>query len=280
MTSSQIIFDRNDVSSAYTPCSLASGLDCCSIGRYDALSTHYYSLKSQGYGSYQAELADVEAWNAFGPGVPFGVSPAASSLVFAYDFNLDGMDDVVIGNRIYFSSFPTSATQSAQQAWDTTRHVGKQFTALVPKLMDAIFVAELSKVFTLIVYEDNPSLYTPRPSPAWCPGLFESRSTPRRPHRHVGLLFASTVQLDVQRARIGILLTYSDAVDDIVHNMLRRLAADIAEGHVTAQDRRCRCRRPRSAARPCRRSAPPRACGRPRSCTRRTARRRRRRCPR
>ena len=240
MTSSQIIFDVSEASSAYTPCSLASGLDCCSISRYDALSTHYYSLKSNGHGAQQVGLADVEAWTAFGPGVPFGASQAASALVFAYDLNADGMDDVVIGNRIYWSSFPTSATQSTQQSWDTTRHVGKQFTGLVPKLMDAVFVSALFKVFALIVYEDNSVvLYTLTPTAGVIPEfVFESRldATGSRGTVTSISMFASTVQLDVQRVRIGMLLTYADA-DDIVHTHdVVLLESDVASGYVAAQD--------------------------------------------
>ena len=224
MTADQIVFTRGSSSSAYMTCTSAGGLDCCAIDRFDSMASHYYSLNSEGAG-----FGDQSAWNAFGQGVPFGASIASSGLAFAYDFNLDGMDDVVIGNRIYLSSYTTS------QQWDASRHVGKQFTSFVPKAIDAIYVSEMVESFCAIAYEDNSVvLYRISPLSSSVEFVFSDRLDATGSHGEVTSvsMLAHVVEEDVQRAKVATLVTYSDADDVLYTRKFPISAADIQKGYV------------------------------------------------
>jgi hypothetical protein len=231
MTADQIAFASNASNSSYDACTSSDGLDCCAIDRFDSMASHYYSVPSQGVG-----FGDQSAWNAFGRGVPFGVSPASSGLAFAFDFNRDGMDDVVIGNRIYLSVFGDAQTvSSSTQQWDSNRHVGKQFTSFVPKAMDCIHVADLAASFCVIAYEDNSVvLYRVTITSTSVEFVFVDRLDATGSHGDVTSIsmFVHIVQEDIQRAKVASLVTYSDA-DDIVHSRKLPIGAlDIQDGYV------------------------------------------------
>jgi len=224
MTADQIGVNNSN----YTSCASTDGLDCCAIDRFDSMASHYYSI------SASADFGDRSAWTAFGKGLPFGVSASSSNLAFAYDFNRDGMDDVIIGDRIYLSS-----TETSQQTWDTNRHVGKKFTSFSPKAIDAIHVDDLNASFCAIAYDDNSVvIYTIQDQQAQSVEFsFVSRLDDTGSHGAVTSIsmFAHTVTEDIERVKLGTLVTYSDA-DDIVH--IRKFPIheeDILLGYVTIE---------------------------------------------
>ena len=175
------------------------------------MASHYYSLSSNG------GFSERSAWNAFGQGAPFGVSPSSSGLAFAFDFNFDGMDDVIIGNRIYLSQY-ADTTGINEQQWDTKRHVGKQFTSFMPKAIDAIRVAPMGTAFCCIAFDDNSVvLYRVQavPSSSSLEFVFADRldATGSRGEVTSISMFVDVVHEDIYRAKIGVLVTYSDAND-------------------------------------------------------------------
>ena len=207
MTSDDIAFVRGAATSEYPLCSSADGLDCCSVSRFDSMASHYYSLSSDG------GFGEQSAWNAFGQGAPFGVSPSSSGLAFAFDFNFDGMDDVIIGNRIYLSQYADT-----EQQWDTKRHVGKQFTSFMPKAIDAIHVSQMGTSFCCIAFDDNSVvLYKVESETSLFQLVFADRldATGSRGEVTSISMFVDIVQEEIYRAKIGVLVTYSDANDAV-----------------------------------------------------------------
>ena len=156
MTASDIKFDRTSDTSAYPNCESAGALDCCEVSRTDVMNTHFYPLKTledfvnNGAGAHP--FSRTSAWVAFGKGMPFGTGPSSSPLVYTYDFDTDGTDDVVIGNRIYLSGAPGG---DRLQSWAVNRHVGKRFTNGNPIAIKAVSAEGVSKVFVTIAYDDN-----------------------------------------------------------------------------------------------------------------------------
>ena len=151
------------------------------------------------------------------------------------------MDDVVIGNRIYFSTFHRSGDAlSRVQTWDTTRHVGKQFTSLEPKLMDAIYVTEMASVFCVIVYADNSVvLYTAQAGQGSAPEfIFSDRfdATGARGSATSVSMFTSMVVQDIRRARVGVLITYVDADDVVYTKNFPIFVNDIDAGYITTTE--------------------------------------------
>jgi hypothetical protein len=158
MSITDIIFNRAATTSAYPDCASADGLDCCEVSRTDAMSTHYYPLKASddfvenNNDPSTHPFSRSSAWVSFGTGMPFGTSPSTSPLVFTYDFDMDGTDDVVVGNRLYLSRSPDGVSV---QRWETSRHVGKRFTSGTPVAIDATTAEGIGKAFVAIAYDDN-----------------------------------------------------------------------------------------------------------------------------
>ena len=114
----------------------ADANDCCKTARTDAMATHYFHVPT----STAAATASVAT--AFGPGVPFGTGHT-SEMIFVFDFNLDGYDDVVIGNRIFMSGSPYGdgqqpTTSDLSSAWHARAHTGRPFATKSIMAMDAI----------------------------------------------------------------------------------------------------------------------------------------------
>ena len=230
MTSEDISFVRGAATSAYPLCSSADGLDCCSVSRFDSMASHYYSLSSV------AAFGEQSAWNAFGQGAPFGVSPSSSGLAFAFDFNFDGMDDVIIGNRIYLSQYADT-----EQQWDAKRHVGKQFTSFMPKAIDAIRVSQMGTAFCCIAFDDNSVvLYRVEavPSSSSLQFIFADRldATGSRGEVTSISMFVDIVHEEIYRAKIGVLVTYSDANDVVFIRKFPMWTTDIEAGYTTKSE--------------------------------------------
>jgi hypothetical protein len=123
----------------------ASDGECCRVGRSDALSSRYHAVgTSSAAGTAPDSYFEYgSASSAFGPGVPFGISHE-SEMLFVFDFNLDGHDDVVIGNRIFMSGSPfrddpgAAAEEDARHAWHERPHLGRPFANKPIMAMDAI----------------------------------------------------------------------------------------------------------------------------------------------
>ena len=234
MAATQISFTRGiNVTSPYPQCSAADPIACCVTNRVDSMATHYYSIPGM---PNEESLSTQSAWRAFGQGVPFGASPSTSRLVFAFDLNQDGMDDVVVGNRIYLSRGQLSSPGT--QDWETSRHVGKAFTSGNPVAMDAVVVLN-NTIYTAIAYEDNSIvLYTiPVSSPIDRVVLTFSRVVDDGTQGVVSAIAmytrASTDAFDVPRSRLSIYVAYTDA-DDQAHILdIPDLESDRARGYVT-----------------------------------------------
>jgi len=162
MSTADIKFERASPAPAYASCGDASTspLDCCAVNRSDAMGTHYYPMTTvnedlTGLQSTDHPFSQNSAWVAFGHGMPFGTSPSRSGLVFTFDFDRDGTEDVVVGNRMYLSR---STEANRVNTWSTERHTGKRFTSGTPVAMDAITVENLGKVMVVIGYDDNSIL--------------------------------------------------------------------------------------------------------------------------
>jgi len=162
MTATDIKFERTAPQPVYTACGDASAdpLDCCAVDRSDAMGTHYYPAA--------AAFSNNAAWVAFGRGMPFGTSPSQSRLVFTFDFDRDGTEDVVVGNRMYLSRSVKDG--GPVEKWSTHRYTGKRFTSGTPVAMDAVLVdALMEKVFVSIAYDDNSVIlysYNMSPGPS------------------------------------------------------------------------------------------------------------------
>lgn len=116
--------------------SQANGLECCKAPRTDGMATHYYHMASN------TTMEVRSASKAFGPGVPFGTGHT-SEMIFVFDFNLDGYDDVVIGNKIFMSGSPyedrrTATTTNVEHSWFSRMHTGRPFATKPIIAMDAI----------------------------------------------------------------------------------------------------------------------------------------------
>ena len=116
--------------------SQANGLDCCKASRTDSMATHYYHMPSS------TTMETRSASKAFGPGVPFGTGHT-SEMIFVFDFNLDGYDDVVIGNKIFMSGSPygdgsTLTNTDAEHSWFSRMHTGRPFATKPIIAMGAI----------------------------------------------------------------------------------------------------------------------------------------------
>ena len=116
--------------------SQASGLDCCKAPRNDGMATHFYHTTSEN--TMQVRSAS----KAFGPGVPFGTGHT-SEVIFVFDFNLDGYDDVVIGNNIFMSGSPygdgsAMTKDDVRHSWFSRPHAGRPFGTKPLIAIDAI----------------------------------------------------------------------------------------------------------------------------------------------
>jgi hypothetical protein len=244
MVASDIRFDLSDPDDGYASCATAEALDCCEVSRRDAMATQFYGLA--GYD----DLSQGSAWSTLGAGQPFGVGALSSQLAFAFDFNNDGYDDVVIGNRIFLSRAGHGVGERAQ-TWSAQRHVGRQFTSLTPAAMAAVHASQLTQdltpdvllnqragtLFTAIAYADNSvALYTT--DAAYREGaevVFKFNRTLDDGGRGAvsGLaVFLREVVAEVERVRVGVYVAYSDA-DDVVHYTdYPKRGADRATGYV------------------------------------------------
>ena len=90
----------------YPSCGATTTADdaCCTVSRMDAMATHFFSLYPRTTDQQRVVDARQRSFSdALGNGIPFGTTVSTSSLIFTYDLNRDGIDDVIIGNRIYWS---------------------------------------------------------------------------------------------------------------------------------------------------------------------------------
>jgi hypothetical protein len=228
MVADDLLFELGNASTGYAPCETADALGCCRVQRTDAMATHFYGLT--GY----ADLSSGSAWSTLGTGRPFGVGAMPSKLAFAFDFNNDGYDDVVIGNRIFLSRAGVGSEHTLQR-WSAKRHIGRQFTSATPIAMAAIHVKQLTEqvgadalenemagtIFTTIAYSDNSvALYTtPGRYVEGAAVVFTFNRTLDDGGRGAvsGLsMDVRDVSADVSRTRVSVYVAYSDA-DDVVH---------------------------------------------------------------
>ena len=228
MVADDLLFELGNASTGYAPCETADALGCCRVQRTDAMATHFYGLT--GY----ADLSSGSAWSTLGTGRPFGVGAMPSKLAFAFDFNNDGYDDVVIGNRIFLSRAGVGSEHTVQR-WSAKRHIGRQFTSATPIAMAAIHVKQLTEqvgadalenemagtIFTTIAYSDNSvALYTtPGRYVEGAAVVFTFNRTLDDGGRGAvsGLsMDVRDVSADVPRTRVSVYVAYSDA-DDVVH---------------------------------------------------------------
>ena len=250
MTSDLVSFAAG-APSPYPACATADPLDCCAAPRLDAIATHYYGV------TYPDHPARSPPWTVFGAGHPFGVGASAAHLAFAFDFNNDGHDDVVVGNRLYLSRQQGAASNPTTQRWDTLRHLGRQFTSAQPVAMAAAHAASLTDdwsrqgtvndpkgvVFVTIAYEDNSVIMYTIPAGLAADAelvLTFNRTLDDGGHGDVVALsmFMRKVSHDIERQRVGIYVAYSDA-DDVVHTVdFPYAVADRVSGYGTSTDAR------------------------------------------
>ena len=226
MAASDVVFAVGETS-PYPTCAEADATDalaCCSVTRTDAAASHYYSVQ------YPRHPALNGMWSAFGTGHPFGVGPSTSALIFAFDFNNDGYDDVVVGNRLYASSL-----LAQEQQWGAQRHLGKQFTSATPTAMDAVHVASLGTIFTAIAFADNSvTLYTSSSSSPDSIVFHYNRTLDDGGHGAVSSIsmFTRATTHVVERERVAIYVGYTDA-DDVIHTVdFPKSATDRALGYL------------------------------------------------
>lgn len=244
----------------------ADAADCCKVSRSDTSGSLFYPITHDGFEGL--ELPTASATRALGPGIPFGVGHD-SSMVFVFDFNLDGYDDVVIGNRIYMSGFPyfdhpndetTSTSQSRRDAsrqWHTHPHTGRPFANKPILAMDAIVsnspVYELGwtnqypavvdvhsvSIMSAIVYEDHSVvLYSIEREPhfdALDPEYVRLKFKANIADGGRGTptsvsMFIEHLQEHIRYTRIGVLVTYSDA-DDLLFFFDQPSADRLSTGH-------------------------------------------------
>lgn len=90
----------------YTACSEAAADACCATPRVEAMATQFFSLAGRTVDSRFYDANQRSFSQALGNGVPFGTSVSDSPVIFVYDLNFDGHDDVIVGNRVYWSGSP------------------------------------------------------------------------------------------------------------------------------------------------------------------------------
>jgi hypothetical protein len=231
MAATDVAFDANASSSLpYAACGAAGALDCCAVERFDAMGTHYYSMTAP------RNALSESIGSAFGDGHPFGVAASASTMVYAFDFNNDGVDDVVVGNRIYLSRAQPADGTSSFHAWGEYRHPGREFTSatpvamvavqtelydVVPATLDAFFNVKEGIVFVAIAYADNVVImYTVAATLASTDHLVlrHNRTLDDGSHGAVSALgsFTRSVDAEIERTRVAFYVAYTDA-EDVVH---------------------------------------------------------------
>ena len=229
MTATDIKFARNEAQSAYAACDDTSTdpLDCCVVNRSDAMATHYYNMRPLTLDVHP--FSQNSASVAFGRGMPFGTSPSQSRLVFTFDFDRDGTEDIVVGNRMYLSRSVESGTV---QNWAMHRHTGKRFTSGTPLAMDAVVVGGLNKIFVSIAYDDNSVILYSYDMPSTSTVSLTSsqvvlhweRTLDQGDRGDVTALQMTQYATDSTRRglhgieHVGIYVSYHDA-DDVIHNI-------------------------------------------------------------
>jgi hypothetical protein len=228
-----------NATAVYPPCEHATtaGDACCRVPRLDAMATRFFALDARTVSSRTYDTQQRSFAEALGNGAPFGTSASTSSVIFTYDLNNDQLDDVIIGNRIYWSQTPHSRAQ-----WTAGRHVGKQFATKQPVAIAAITPDNLgTQPYLAMAYEDNSvELYRVERDGVGSPFAVHLRHVHRfddGSHGDVSsvLLYSRNYPVNgVARERVVLVVTYTDA-DDVYHTMdVPTASDDVQAGYAVA----------------------------------------------
>jgi hypothetical protein len=102
MSAADIVQRTANVYPACTDASTAKDA-CCSVSRLDAMATRIFAIDPRTVSGRVYDSTERSFSDALGNGMPFGTTASRSSVILSYDLNRDRYDDVIIGNRIYWS---------------------------------------------------------------------------------------------------------------------------------------------------------------------------------